>query len=512
MKAARSCVFHHRNRLLLQAAPLRTPAQSRRVLTTSIPVASPSSSSPPGHGHGKAFNSSLAVDSIASGNPAEFATINQLETSQTFLESTSPIKQHQKLVQSGVLRSDDHQVRIIGKLQRFWEQLLKYDPPPIPEVTTSNSLLHRLFSRAPSAPESPPVSTPKGLYLYGDVGTGKTMLMDLFYQTLPPYITRKRRVHFHAFMIDAHKRIHASKIAMGHSGGDPIAPVARDLAKEAYVLCFDEFQVTDIADAMILRRLLEGLMNHGVVCVMTSNRHPDDLYKNGIQRSSFIPAIELLKTRFEVTDLDSGTDYRRIPRVLSHVYYHPLTPENNAEIDKIFNSLTCPTPTAALQDPVIKNRPITTWGRTLHVPLSTSKVARFSFEEICGRPLSAADYLEVTKQFGTLFITDVPKMGMDKKDMARRFITFIDACYESKTKIFISSEVPIYQIFSDESAASGKGISDHMRSVMDDLGLSPEAVGSSSMFSGDEEIFAFARACSRLVQMGSKEWAETSSQ
>ncbi|KAG0709893.1 AFG1-like ATPase-domain-containing protein [Suillus ampliporus] len=502
--AARSCGLHERNRLLLQTVPLRKPAAAQ--------IASTSSSLPPGHGHGKAFNSSLAVGSIASSNPAEFATINQLETSQTFLESTSPIKQHEKLVQSGVLRRDDHQVRIIGKLQRFWEQLLKYNPPPIPEVGTSNSLMSRLFSRAPPAPESPPASAPKGLYLYGDVGTGKTMLMDLFYQTLPPSITRKRRVHFHAFMIDAHKRIHATKIAMGHSGGDPIAPVARDLAREAYVLCFDEFQVTDIADAMILRRLLEGLMNHGVVCVMTSNRHPDDLYKNGIQRSSFIPAIELLKTRFEVTDLDSGTDYRRIPRVLSHVYYHPLTPENNAEIDKIFNSLTCPTPTAALQDPVVTNRPITTWGRTLHVPLSTSKIARFSFEEICGRPLSAADYLEVTKQFGTLFITDVPKMGMDKKDMARRFITFIDACYESKTKIFISSEVPIYQIFSDESASSGKGISDHMRSVMDDLGLSPEAVGSSSMFTGDEEVFAFARACSRLVQMGSKEWAESASQ
>lgn len=515
MNAARSSALHQRNRLLLQTAPSRTAAQSRRVLTTSIPVASPSSSLPSsghGHGQGKAFNSSLAVESIARTDPAEFATINQFEISQMFPKPISPIKQHEKLVQSGVLRSDDHQIRIIGKLQRFWEQVLQYDPPPIPEVKTSDSLISRLFSRAPPVPEIAPALAPKGLYLYGDVGTGKTMLMDLFYQTLPPSITRKRRVHFHAFMIDAHKRIHAAKMTMGHSGGDPIGPVARDLAKEAYVLCFDEFQVTDIADAMILRRLFEGLMNHGVVCVITSNRHPDDLYKNGIQRSSFIPAIELLKSRFEVTDLDSGTDYRRIPRALSHVYYHPLTPENKAEIDKIFNSLTSPTPTAVLQDPVIENRPITTWGRTLYVPLSTSKIARFSFEEICGRPLSAADYLEVTKQFGTLFITDVPKMGMQQKDMARRFITFIDACYESKTRIFVSSEVPIYQIFSDEEVGSGKGISDHMRSVMDDLGLSPEAVGSSSMFSGDEEIFAFARACSRLVQMGSKEWAETASQ
>jgi len=126
---------------------------------------------------------------------------------------------------------------------------------------------------------------------------------------------------------------------MGYQGGDPIIPVARDLAREASVLCFDEFQVTDIADAMILRRLLESLVNYGVVCVMTSNRHPDNLYKNGIQRSSFIPAIELLKAHFEVTDLDSGTDYRRVPRALSHVYYSPITPENDHEINKIFHAL-----------------------------------------------------------------------------------------------------------------------------------------------------------------------------
>ncbi|OJA19365.1 hypothetical protein AZE42_00423 [Rhizopogon vesiculosus] len=499
MKAARPSALRQRNRLLFQTPPSRK--QSRRALSTSVPVASSSSPSAHGHGHGhgKAFNSSLAMDSttVTVNNLPEFAGANQPGTPQTHHQLTSPKKQYEKLVQSGVLRGDNHQVRIVGKLQRFWEQLLKYNPPPVLDVETSSSLISRLFSLVPSVPDTPPVSAPKGLYLYGDVGTGKTMLMDLFYQTLPPSITRKRRVHFHAFMIDVHKRVHAAQIAMGHAGGDPIAPVARDLAKDAYVLCFDEFQVTDIADAMILRRLFEGLLNHGVVCVITSNRHPDDLYKNGIQRSSFIPTIELLKTQFEVTDLDSGTDYRRIPRALSQVYFHPLTPENKAEIDKLFNSLTCPTPAAALKDPVVENRPITTWGRTIYVPSSTSKIARFSFDDICGRPLSAADYLEVTKQFGTLFITDVPKMGMDRKDMI---------------KLFVSSEVPIYQVFSEESAGSRGGISDHMRSVMDDLGLSPEVVGSSAMFTGDEEIFAFARACSRLVQMGSKEWAETAVQ
>ncbi|KAI0057554.1 AFG1-like ATPase [Artomyces pyxidatus] len=302
-------------------------------------------------------------------------------------------------------------------------------------------------------------------------------------------------------MIDVHKRIHAAKARLPSGGGDPIAPVARDIAEEASVLCFDEFQVTDIADAMILRRLLETLLDHGVVCVITSNRHPDDLYKNGIQRSSFVPAIELLKSRFQVTDLDSGTDYRRVPRALSNVYYSPLDDTTRKEISKLFDALTS-------DEPVVSDRELHIWGRTLRIPQSTPNVAMFAFDDLCSRPLSAADYLEVTKTFGTVFVTDIPRMGLGEKDKARRFITFVDACYESKTKLFVSSEVPIYQIFTDDKASSGQ-ISDHMRSVMDDLGLPADAVGAASMFSGEEEIFAFARCCSRLVQMGSREWAET---
>ncbi|KNZ77216.1 Lactation elevated protein 1 [Termitomyces sp. J132] len=419
--------------------------------------------------------------------------------------------EYQKLNASGALRGDEHQTRIIQKLQDLHDKLIDYNPPKIPELTQSNSLLSRLFTRNVQLPTCPPKNAPNGLYLYGDVGTGKTMLMDLFYKTLPGSITRKRRVHFHAFMIDVHKRVHAAKIAMGFNGGDPILPVARDLANEACVLCFDEFQVTDIADAMILRRLLESMVNFGVVCVMTSNRHPDDLYKNGIQRSSFVPAIELIKSHFEVTDLDSGTDtldYRRIPRALSHVYYDPLTAENAREIDKVFRALTS-------ADPVIHNRTLNTWGRTITIPESTSEIAKFSFDELCGQPLSAADYLEVTKKFGTIFVLDVPKMGLDSKDKARRFITFIDEPCLSlltfldradvlQTKLFVTSEVPIHRVFSDDGS---KPVSDHMRSVMDDLGLSGEVVGSSSMFTGEEEVFAFARACSRLVEMGSREWS-----
>jgi protein AFG1 len=200
-----------------------------------------------------------------------------------------------------------------------------------------------------------------------------------------------------------------------------------------------------------------------------------------------------------------STDYRRIPRALSHAYYDPLSEENEREINKIFHALTSENP----DDPPVKNRKLETWGRYIVIPESSSTVAKFKFDGLCGQPLSAADYIEITQNFGTIIVTDIPKMDMNQKDLARRFITFIDACYESKTRLFVTSEVPVFKIFSDDASAHAHQISDHMRSVMDDLGLSKDIVGSSSMFTGEEEVFAFARACSRLVQMGSKEWAAT---
>lgn len=398
---------------------------------------------------------------------------------------------------SGQLRDDTHQRGVVTYLQELHDELRSFSPPHhFDSHASPKSLFSRLFSTSASSAATATVS-PKGLYLYGDVGTGKSMLMDLFYDTLPPEVRSKRRIHFHAFMVEVHKAIHASKHG-GAGDKDPIPDVARDLARNASVLCFDEFQVTDIVDAMILRRLLESLMEAGVVFVMTSNRHPDDLYKNGIQRSSFIPCIELLKDRFHVVDLDSPTDYRKIPRALSKVYFEPLTPENRAEIDKLFNALA--------GNEIVTDRKLSIWGRKLRIPESAGRVARFSFDDLCGKPLSAADYIEVTREFETIFVTDIPSMDLGQKDKARRFITFIDACYESRTKVFMSSEVPITRIFSGESTSTE--ISDHQRGVMDDLGLNAETIGKSAMFTGEEEVFAFARACSRLVQMGTREWAE----
>ncbi|KZT60730.1 hypothetical protein CALCODRAFT_464994 [Calocera cornea HHB12733] len=421
-------------------------------------------------------------------------------------QNDTPTTGYNQLVERGVLKKDSHQLEIVALLQKLHDRLTTYNPPPIlAPPTSTQSLFGRFFGSKPETSSAvDPIDIPQGLYLYGDVGTGKSMLMDLFYDTLPPNITRKRRIHFHAFMIDVHKRIQAVKNELG-AVADPIPPVARGLANEGIVLCFDEFQVTDIADAMILRRLMESLLDFGVVFVMTSNRHPDDLYKNGIQRESFVPCINLIKERLIVTDLNSGTDYRRMLKAMSKVYYSPLNHETQQEMDKLFTAI-------AEGENIVQNRKLSVWGRDVVCPESTSKVARFTFAALCGSPRSAADYLEITKNFPTIFVTDIPKMGLYQKDMARRFITFIDACYESKTKLFVSSEVPIFQIFSDEGELNKKEMSDHIRHMMDDLGLDATKIGTTSLFSGDEELFAFARAVSRLTQMGTKAWAETAGQ
>jgi protein AFG1 len=292
--------------------------------------------------------------------------------------------------------------------------------------------------------------------MYGDVGCGKTMLMDLFYDTLPPNISSKSRIHFHNFMQDVHKRMHVVKMRFGNDF-DALPLVAADIAEKSSVLCFDEFQCTDVADAMILRRyvyiypdfvwfcmcganllrrLLEILMSHGVVLVTTSNRHPDDLYKNGIQRESFIPCINLLKTALDVINLNSPTDYRKIPRPPSGVYHHPLGAEAEQHAQKWFDFLGDPIndpPHATTQE---------VWGRKIQVPLASGKAAKFSFQQLIGSATGAADYLELVRNYEAFIITDVPAMTLNQRDLARRFITFIDAVYESRVCLSLSYYAP----------------------------------------------------------------------
>ncbi|RAH82905.1 ATPase [Aspergillus japonicus CBS 114.51] len=433
-----------------------------------------------------------------------------------------PLAEYDVRVQEGRLRDDPYQRQIIEKLQDLYEHLTSYHPPtvvhPSPESLDpkpkSSSFFGSLFGRSSDSAKSELTiseSLPKGLYMYGDVGCGKTMLMDLFFETLPDNIRAKNRIHFHNFMQDVHKRMHVVKMKYGHDfDGLPI--VAADIAARSSVLCFDEFQCTDVADAMILRRLLEHLMAHGVVLVTTSNRHPDDLYKNGIQRDSFIPCINLLKTALQVINLNSPTDYRKIPRPPAAVYHHPLGPAADAHAQKWFEYLgdfTHDPPHATTQE---------VWGRKIAVPQASGKAARFSFQQLIGSATGAADYLELVRNYEAFIITDVPGMNLNQRDLARRFITFIDAVYESRAKLVLTTATPLTNLFlsesdvrttlSDQSGDDHSDLSDAMRMMMDDLGLSMQALKTTSIFSGDEERFAFARALSRLAEMGSKQWVE----
>ena len=418
---------------------------------------------------------------------------------------------------------------IIQSLQHMHDELRHYHAPKVvhPDIASlkpkPKSLLGSLFGGGSKQGQAVigkiPENLPQGLYLYGDVGSGKTMLMDLFYDTLPSSVRSKTRIHFHNFMQDVHKRLHQIKMRYGNDV-DAVPFVAADIAEKGNVLCFDEFQCTDVADAMILRRLLEALMSHGVVLVTTSNREPDELYKNGVQRESFIPAIELLKRRLHVINLDSPTDYRKIPRPPSGVYHTPLDSHAVTHAEKWFRFLgdpNQPEPHAEVQK---------VWGREIHVPRVSGRCAWFTFDELIGKPTSAADYLELVRAYDAFIVTDVPGMTHRQRDLARRLITFIDAVYEAHAKLVLTTAVPLNQLFvsKDEiveslaktgGAGSGQAASEaevndaieHLVEGMEGHNMMQE-LKHSNLFTGEEEAFAFGRALSRLTQMGSKEWVE----
>lgn len=275
--------------------------------------------------------------------------------------------------------------------------------------------------------------TPRGLYLWGPVGRGKSLLMDLFFEAAP--VKLKRRAHFHEFMQSAHAGMRQVRAAIAGEGGGQdqlIAQTARQIAETARLLCFDEVQVTDIADAMILGRLFERLFAEGVVIVATSNRRPEDLYKNGLNRQLFLPFIDLLKQRLDQVEIAGPRDYRLERLMAAPVYYMPLGPAADEAIARAWARLTF----GATPQPL----GLDVGGRALHVERQAAGVARFSFEELCARPLGAADYLEIAERFHTLLLENIPRLDPAKREEAARFRTLIDALYEAKVKLVATAE------------------------------------------------------------------------
>ena len=300
----------------------------------------------------------------------------------------------------------------------------------------TRSLFSRLFERKAAAA---PI---RGLYIHGAVGRGKTMLMDMFFAACSEPL--KRRVHFHAFMQDVHDRIfsHRQAFKRGETNEiDPIAPVARGLAKNARLLCFDEFHVLDIADAMILSRLFKTLFEEGVVLVATSNVAPDDLYFNGLNRELFLPFIALLMRHAGIFSLDAKMDYRRERLKSFGVYRNPLGAETDRAMDEAWSLVTA--------REAVAPKTIIVRGHKFDIPHAGFSAARFSFDDLCAKPLGAADYLALSHLYPTIFIDHVPLLDFSRRNEAKRFIILIDVLYDFGTRIFISAaSAPdeIYQV------------------------------------------------------------------
>lgn len=331
-----------------------------------------------------------------------------------------PSPRYRELVAARALEGDPAQVEAALRLQDLHDALV------------APSVRMPFFGARPLAV--------KGVYLWGAVGRGKSLLMDIFFNNTG--LAKKRRVHFHEFMGEIHERIAAFRATPPaerrrraglnrKAPDDPILPVAHDIAAAARLLCFDEFQVTDIADAMILGRLFEALFAESVVVVATSNRPPDDLYKDGLNRQLFLPFIALLKAQLDVLELKSARDYRLDRLGGAPVYYSPLTAETAAAMEAAWRRYLC----GATE----RRETIDLKGRELIVPRAARGAARFSFDDLCARPLGAADYLALARRYDALFVEGAPALGAERRNEAKRFVTLVDALYEARAKLVLSA-------------------------------------------------------------------------
>lgn len=309
----------------------------------------------------------------------------------------------------------------------------------------------------------------KNLYIYGGVGTGKTMMMDLLFESVT-WTTKKKRTHFNKFMLGFHSKMH--QLRKENPNKDHLPTVVEQILTESSFLCFDEFQVTDIADAMILKRLFEGLIDKGAHLVMTSNRKPQDLYYNGINRSVFLPFIDLLVTKSLVIDMEEGNDYRLSGHKTTNVY---ITPPSNIKIDEIFNVLT--------HGEVAEPDYIEMKGRNITVPHAARGVARFNFSNLCLAQLSAQDYIKLCETYHTIIVEEIPYFNLNMRDVLRRFILLIDEMYQHRVKLICSAyDKPENLLLESKTKSEYDSI---------------------------DEVFAFDRTISRLNEMQTKEYLQS---
>ncbi len=328
-----------------------------------------------------------------------------------------PADRYRALVAEGKLTGDPEQEAVAAALDRLAQALTGYDP---------NKKTFLGFAKA----QTPP----RGLYIHGPVGRGKSMLMDMFFDTVA--FAPKRRTHFHDFMARVHRDVKAIREA---ELGDPIPRVAESIRAETVLLCFDEFQVSDITDAMILGRLFGALFELGVVVVATSNRHPRELYENGINRQLFLPAIDMIESRMDVLKLDGPIDYRLARLERSRVYFTPLNKDADVALDEVWHDLTGMAHGTPGEIEVL--------GRRLVVPEQAKGVARFSFNDLCATALGSQDYLALADNFHALVLNGVPQLTPDRRDEAKRFVTLIDTLYERSVKLVCSAAVAPAEIY-----------------------------------------------------------------
>lgn len=350
--------------------------------------------------------------------------------------TTEPQLAYDQLISAGEIRIDPNQQQAIALLQQLHTELDLYS-----QQMGQTGWRARLSFRNRKRP------VPQGIYMWGGVGRGKTMLMDLFYDH--SNVAERKHVHFHAFMQEVHRRLHtfreAQKSGKVPESSDSIKALAKVIVGQAWLLCFDEFHVTDIGDAMILGRLFEALFEMGVVIVTTSNRHPNDLYKDGLQRERFLPFIDMLNDKMQVIHLDSDTDYRLERLREMDAYLSPANAQATDKLDSAFKALTIGT------EP--RKCALDVNGRTIEIEKASEGVGFTTFSALCEKPLGPGDYLAIADAFHTLILDGIPKLGPQNRDYAKRFVTLIDALYDHKSKFICSAEAPPTSLYTKGDGA-----------------------------------------------------------